>query len=303
MKTNGNLRLTVTGIALSAALVALNGCLNDDDDFFDSQAQLNTDIGIIENYLDQQGISAQVDDVTQIRYVVHEQGTGLQHFVFADSLTLSYEVRILESGEVFERATNEKRRASSLFFGVLTTSALIQEEGSVTAYLPSAYGFGNAGTDEVPPNTVLQIDLELEALHDQQLEQEIQVIEDSLNSFGFDTLEVVRHPTGIFYTVDQPGNGRNPRYNQNVTVNFEGRLLGNSTPFDQDDNANFFIVNPGPNVSGLIPGWVVMLRDMRVGEQRTVYIPGTYAFGQEGRSGIPPNAPVEFDIELVSINN
>ncbi|MCG8384134.1 MAG: FKBP-type peptidyl-prolyl cis-trans isomerase [Cytophagales bacterium] len=303
MKTNSKLRLLGAGIALCMALVLLNSCLNNDDDFFDSQAQFQADLRLIDDYLDERGIVHLQDDVTQIRYVVQNPGDGMQQFVFADSLTLSYEARVLETGVVFESASNEKVRTLSLLVAIRAASALIREGGSVTAYIPSAYGFTNQGSDEVPPNAVLQVDLQLDQVHDQTLEAQMQVIKDTLVNRG-DTIGLELHPTGIYFIQEEGGSGRFPRYNENVTVNFEGRLLGSSNAFDQADGASFFVTNGNATVAGLIPGWVVMLRDMRVGEQRTIYLPSTYAYGENGRSpSIPSNANLEFDIELISINN
>lgn len=302
MKINNKLRLLGAGIALCMALVFLNSCLNNDDDIFDTQAQFRADLEIIDDYLDERGIAHLEDDVTQIRYVVQNPGDGLQQFVFADSVTLSYEARVLETGVVFESASNDKVRTLSLLVAIRAASALIREGGSVTAYIPSAYGFANQGSDDVPPNAVLQVDLQLDQIHDQTLTSQMQVIEDTLVNQG-DTIGLEMHPTGIYFIQEEGGSGRSPVYNQNVTVNYEGRLLGTTNAFEQRNGTSFFVTNGNATVSGLIPGWVVMLRDMRVGERRTIYLPSTYGYGPEGQlPTIPRNANLEFDIELISIN-
>lgn len=41
---------------------------------------------------------------------------------------------------------------------------------------------------------------------------------------------------------------------------------------------------------------------MKVGDKVTVLIPSSMAYG-EGRQGIPPYSPLEFDIELLEIVN
>jgi FKBP-type peptidyl-prolyl cis-trans isomerase FkpA len=53
----------------------------------------------------------------------------------------------------------------------------------------------------------------------------------------------------------------------------------------------------------VIPGFEQAVLGMRVGGRRRVYIPASLAYGSQGSSqnGIPPNAAVVFEIELVSL--
>ena len=56
------------------------------------------------------------------------------------------------------------------------------------------------------------------------------------------------------------------------------------------------------NARQMIPGFDIMVQDMKVGEKRTVVFPPDYAYGKTGYPGvIPPNSYLAFDIELVSI--
>lgn len=52
----------------------------------------------------------------------------------------------------------------------------------------------------------------------------------------------------------------------------------------------------------MIRGWEQGVPGMRVGGQRRLVIPSDLAYGSAGRSPvIPPNAPLVFDITLISI--
>ncbi len=283
-------------LTLSVATISLNGCLNDDD-VFDTQAQFNEDIRIIDQYLDENGISARIDDITDIRYVVHDQGTGLQPFmpfVQIDSVTLSYVGTVMETGAEFDRVDNQKRVSTSLISGVLAGISLIQEGGSITAYIPSFYGFGNTEVDGIARNSVLIAEIEFDQLHDRQLRREIQAIDDSLADMAFTATE---HPTGIRLRLNQTGGGASPRFNDVIRVNYEGRLFGETSSFDSGQDVGF-ILN-----GNLIPGWIVVLREMSVGESVTMYLPASFGFGSRGSApDIPPNANLEFDVELISVN-
>ena len=55
----------LTSVVLIAFL-AFAGCLNSDDDFFDSNAQLEADYRAIDAYLFSNGITAEIDEITGI---------------------------------------------------------------------------------------------------------------------------------------------------------------------------------------------------------------------------------------------
>jgi FKBP-type peptidyl-prolyl cis-trans isomerase FkpA len=63
---------------------------------------------------------------------------------------------------------------------------------------------------------------------------------------------------------------------------------------------------PFPLILGtrsVIPGFEQAVLGMRVGGRRRVYIPANLAYGSQGsaQGGIPPNAALVFEIELVSL--
>jgi FKBP-type peptidyl-prolyl cis-trans isomerase len=109
--------------------------------------------------------------------------------------------------------------------------------------------------------------------------------------------------SGIRFLINKPGTGdATPRSGQEVTVNYEGRLLLNGKKFDSSfDRHEPFTFMTG--VGRVIPGWDLMIHEMKLGEKRTVIIPWWLAYGAAGRPPvIPPKASLVFDIELLDFH-
>lgn len=280
-----------TVILLLSCIFTLSACFDSDDDIFDSNAQFQADLQSIDQYLQANGIVAQVDAVSGIRYVINDSGNGLQP-VIADSLTISYVGKLLEDESIFETVETAKRNTGAWLQGILSAVSLIQEGGSIVAYVPSQYGFGNAESSGVPANSPLILEIEFHQLHAERLISELQVINDSLTNWG---VNAETHPTGIRFTLDQ-GTGAFPSVTSNVNVNYEARFLGIDEPkADPGGEASF-------TITGLIVAWQIMIPEIREGGFMTMYVPASFAYGPAGQNTIPPNANLEFDVELISIN-
>lgn len=87
-----------------------------------------------------------------------------------------------------------------------------------------------------------------------------------------------------------------------VTVNYVGVLYHTGKVFDASwTDGNSPATFP---LSGVIQGWQKGIPGMRVGGRRELIIPASLAYGAAG-SGltIPPNAPLEFVIDLLGVSN
>jgi len=78
-------------------------------------------------------------------------------------------------------------------------------------------------------------------------------------------------------------------------VNYRGTFL-NGTEFDSSYKRGQPAQFP---VGGVIRGWTEALTLMKVGSKWQLFIPSELAYGEPGHTGIPPNATLIFEVELL----
>ena len=104
---------------------------------------------------------------------------------------------------------------------------------------------------------------------------------------------------GIYYKVTKEGSGITCGAGKNVAVHYTGYFLEGQV-FDSSQGRGTLDFRTGAHQ--MIPGFDVMVQEMKVGEKRTVVLPPSMAYGDAGAGGvIPGGAYIAFDIELVKI--
>ena len=112
---------------------------------------------------------------------------------------------------------------------------------------------------------------------------------------------VVTLPDGLQYKIvtSGPAGGDKPRAQDEVKVNYEGRLVTGSRPvfdssFQRGEPASF-------PLGDVIPGWTEVMQLMRPGDEWTVWIPPQLGYGDEEKPGLPANSILEFRIQLLGV--
>ena len=108
---------------------------------------------------------------------------------------------------------------------------------------------------------------------------------------------VVTTATGLQYKVLQEGEGTSPKATDTVVCHYQGTFL-NGDVFDSSYDSGQPATFP---VDGVIAGWTEALQLMKVGSKYQLFVPSQLAYGAQGRPGIPPNATLVFEVELIQV--
>ena len=106
--------------------------------------------------------------------------------------------------------------------------------------------------------------------------------------------------SGLKYVDLVVGDGPSPQIGQTLSVHYTGTLL-NGVKFDSSlDRGTPMEFQYGR--TPMIKGWDEGLATMKVGGKRKLTIPPSIGYGARGKPpDIPPNATLQFEIDLLSI--
>ena len=113
-------------------------------------------------------------------------------------------------------------------------------------------------------------------------------------------LPVVTYPNGLQYVELKVGTGDVAKSGMNISVQYTG-WLSNGTIFDSSRQAGRTPFTLQIGQGQVIPGWDQGIPGMKVGGKRKLIIPYKLAYGEQGRSGIPPKADLVFEVELLKV--
>lgn len=104
--------------------------------------------------------------------------------------------------------------------------------------------------------------------------------------------------SGLQYKIIEEGKGPAPKENDTVVVNYKGVEVISNQEFDSSYKRNRPEEFP---LKGVIPGWTEGLQMLKKGTKAQLFIPPNLAYGDRPRPGIPANAALVFDVELLDV--
>lgn len=107
---------------------------------------------------------------------------------------------------------------------------------------------------------------------------------------------------GVDRKVLKEGTGARPKAGDKITVHCTGMLADRKKFWSTLDDNKPFSFNVG--MGQVIRGWDEGMLQMSIGEKAELTMTGDYAYGPRGFPawGIPPNATLIFEIEMLKIN-
>ena len=110
-------------------------------------------------------------------------------------------------------------------------------------------------------------------------------------------LSAQQSTTGLYYIIDELGDGAQPTSSSTVTVVYKGYYT-NEAVFDESAQEGIEL-----NLQQVIAGFAEGITLLKEGGSATLLLPSRLAYGNVGSGPIPPGAVLLFDITLVSVND
>jgi len=109
-------------------------------------------------------------------------------------------------------------------------------------------------------------------------------------------LEAQKSSSGLYYVIDELGDGAQPTATSNVTVAYKGYFL-NGNVFDQSNAEGVTF-----NLRQVIPGWTEGITYFKEGGSGMLLVPAHLGYGNNNYRSIPGGSVLIFDINLISAN-
>lgn len=117
-------------------------------------------------------------------------------------------------------------------------------------------------------------------------------------------------PRGLSVDTEVAGTGPTPKQGEVIFVKYKGKLAADGTVFEDVQKGPFPVQGLFPDgqpflyeKDAIIPGFYQGLKDVQKGGKYTIFIPAELGYGATPPPGapIPPNADLEFEIEVIGI--
>jgi FKBP-type peptidyl-prolyl cis-trans isomerase len=189
-----------------------------------------------------------------------------------DLVTVHY-TGTLQDGTVFDASRNHggpiSFRLNQVIKGWTEGVGSMKVGGTRKLVIPPQLGYGSRAQGSIPANSTLTFIVEL-----------------------LDVPQVKIEDT-------QAGAGAEAAPGKTVSVHYTGRLESGQV-FDSSVGGDPLTFTLG--AGGMIPGFEQGVTGMKVGGKRTITIPPSLGYGEQGRGDvIPPNSTLIFDLELVEV--
>lgn len=121
--------------------------------------------------------------------------------------------------------------------------------------------------------------------------------EEIINYLTANNLVAEQSASGLYYIINELGDGLQPTTSSDVTVTYKG-YYSSGAVFDESDAQGIEL-----NLKQVIAGFAEGISYLKEGGNGVLLIPSRLAYGNTGSGPIPPGAVLIFDIALISVND
>ncbi|MHA7944220.1 FKBP-type peptidyl-prolyl cis-trans isomerase [Formosa sp. 3Alg 14/1] len=221
-------------------------------------------------------------------YVIDEVGEG-------DAITVTSDVTVKYKGYFTDGTVFDENTESAVSFnlqGVIEGwqegIPMFNEGGSGLLIIPAHLAYGSNSYGGIPAGSVLVFEIEIidyNAINNQEIEDYI--AENDLNAMST--------ASGLYYVIEEQGEGVRPTSTSTVTVNYEGYFTDGEIFAERSANLNL-------EIEDILEGWQEGLQLLNEGGTMKLLIPSALGYGRYDYSVIPGGSVTIFDIELVDVN-
>jgi len=137
-----------------------------------------------------------------------------------------------------------------------------------------------------------------------------------LDTAKIDSLYRIYDPSGVVIIVQEEGTGSRPTAGTVVYTNYTGSLVEDGKVFDTTiesvarandlykEDRQYLPLSFTMDAHGVILGWEIGFRRLRPGSKAVLVIPSPYGYQDRppASSGIPANAVIRFDVDVLTID-
>lgn len=252
----------------------------------------------IQAFIKSNNLTGFVKDTSGFYYQILNPGTG-------DQLKYSSYVSIAQKTTSINETVNYEftiYAPTADYLGYVTpiawreTLVKVKRGAEVRVLTPSYLAFGKNGSGTfIPGNSILDTKIIVPDDRD-RVTFEDKLIRDFLAAKN---ITAIKHPSGFYYQIIAPGTGASvTSTTASLNVSYIGRYLTGSI-FDQTATGSPITLG----INNVIEGWQIGVPLIKEGGKIRLFIPSRFAYADTPPTGIPANAILDFDIELVKVTN
>ena len=270
------------------------------------------DEAIIQKYLADKAITTAQKQPSGLYYVPLTTNATAPQATVGTAVAVRYTGQLLNDTTFYASSRNGNRTTNFVVgHGVYYRGEYLRglEEGTSLMHLgdsavflvPSGLAFGGKSNATIPPHSVLRLTVKLVDTAPTLAPIDDKIIQNYLAANKITTAQ--KQPSGLYFVpVTTNPTAAPSTTGKTASVLYTGKLL-DGTVFDassRNGNTPFsFVVGAGQSILGFDQGISLMHK----GDKATLLIPSGLAYGEQGggRGSIPPNAILNFDVEVTDV--